>query len=945
MQVIERSRGRTDRRLAVWIVAPLSGLSIALALCACGPQSPSGVLGFIEELPPGDGSGPGSGGTGNPPSGGGEGGGSDDDAIDSQGPVLSVIPTTLTFGSAVAEMSFVVHNAGSGILQYSIVSSVPWAKPAATAGTSTGEFDTIPVSVNRGGLSDGLYAGSMVVTGAGQVRVITLMMTVASSKNPDSVDEVTPVDPTPAGLIIDPQFLNFGTDLSTLPFSIKNSGTTPMFYVITADKGWVTPLPASGSSIGEVDVINVVVDRSKLSAGVQQATLTVSTGQGLTGYVVVQATGTTGAPTPIAAITGRVWRKDQLGSVVGVPNVAVAADNGGGAAVTDAAGYYTLNVPVGWSGSVWPAPADLGYTPRNRPYPPVTSGVSGQDFFGTAILESAPVLSVKWVDDTWGIYTGAYGFSEPRMTATLAHMGNYRWEVTVNNKSMQAKEVWFPWEQNKYALNPDLNDDVLFSSLYAGVALKPTSFVEWGWQGWIYPGISFAPLSIIADGSRARLVAATNWPPQIMYPMYSLQRQILYYKTPLPPNTSRKYSALVLEVEGNAAVGLHPWQIAVDRYSGWLREAMAADGLEPVAHSSWMHNANGFIQMSVMNDAWFDPAQLLAKWNKFKDRFPWVLVWGQMSNYHGDPALAVPPLLPGEKTGCCLDIREEHIRYVPGLTVVANTIKSQGGAIGYYCRPRGEEPNYGMLDDPNLYDGETNMQFFLNWIAKNRDEYAANTFYTDVLGRANFGDPVPIINAFKSGAIAADTLIEGVIDCYPSAGLWDGFLSGQPFGGGPNQPLEKLGQGFISTSVPRFGRYLLGNRIACTGQSNTDGPLWGPAANHFVERQSFLLGAKFNTYNPEQPVGGIDGLNPAVYLAIEEWKKVNFWARRPVYRDRLGIYNLPVGIDARHFVDKNGVSLLAIDNWDQLPNKSFTFKGNTVLVPTSRLSIIEWGGP
>jgi len=65
---------------------------------------------------------------------------------------------------------------------------------------------------------------------------------------------------------------------------------------------------------------------------------------------------------------------------IGVENVTVSADNGGGSDATDATGYYELRVPLGWSGTVTPSKTDWGFNPANQTYSNVSSDQVNQDY-------------------------------------------------------------------------------------------------------------------------------------------------------------------------------------------------------------------------------------------------------------------------------------------------------------------------------------------------------------------------------------------------------------------------------------------------------------------------------------------------------------------------------------------------------------------------------------
>ena len=104
---------------------------------------------------------------------------------------------------------------------------------------------------------------------------------------------------------------------------------------------------------------------------------------------------------------------------------------------------------------------------------------------------------------------------------------------------------------------------------------------------------------------------------------------------------------------------------------------------------------------------------------------------------------------------------------------------------------------------------------------------------------------------------------------------------------------------------------------------------------------AFLLGAKFDAIHVSEDWQDLDVLDRALELTIAERERVNWWLREPVYLDRAGVHDVPAGIDVRRFVDRDGVDLFAIDNWQLQPNLTFGFNGVPVPVPQQQLAIVE----
>ncbi len=78
-------------------------------------------------------------------------------------------------------------------------------------------------------------------------------------------------------------------------------------------------------------------------------------------------------------IEGFVFEQDY---VTPLNDVNVFADNGGGAALTDANGHYELQVDYKWSGNVTPRKYACGFTPEHKYYEDVNGDCADQDFAG-----------------------------------------------------------------------------------------------------------------------------------------------------------------------------------------------------------------------------------------------------------------------------------------------------------------------------------------------------------------------------------------------------------------------------------------------------------------------------------------------------------------------------------------------------------------------------------
>lgn len=836
------------------------------------------------------------------------------------GAVLELKPAVIDFGDSYSQISFVLQNVGAGEVAYAIESSVAWATLSATQGTNAGERDGVTVTVNRADLSVGDYEGQIIVSSENAEIALGLRMRVLA--NPNGGESAS-------DLLALPTILDFGLEQSQLSIGVQAVGRSTVHYSLACPADWVSIAPSSGSSSSEVDTINVAIQRELINPGENTAKITIQGDNGVARSAYVRATGS-----HTHLVTGRV--RSVLG--VGVPGINVAASNGG-SATTDDYGNYAITVPHGWHGTLQATNVSFSYDPPNRVVLDVRSNRGEQNFMGLSPSATAPGFFIRYADGEGRIYQGFPAQSDNRMSATVQQVGPQQWQLDIQNGAQAITEVWFPWDIYPVKLNDNLSDDILFTPLFAGVARLPHEATEYGWNGFVYPSGAFAPLNVLCDPYRARIVAATMWPPKKVTPMWSLHRMALKFDERIEAGQTNRYTMLNAIVEGNAAAGMHPWMLAGEKYSAWLQSALRSANEYP-NYPQWFKNANGWLHVGLMNMVEFDVDWLYQLYGWYGQHFPLVQMWGQMSNYAGTDHAPVPPLQPGEQVYCCLTQRELHTRYIPRLVEFQNYVQSHGGGTSLYTRPRADSSDYEyMLDDPVPLNGETQLAWFQEWVRRNLDENGASSLYFDVLARRYLGPP----NVLRQAIAGAphESVTEGMCDLFPFASLISGFIHGQIAGGLPERPLENLGQGFNTTSVPRFGRFILSDRYVFLGQTNLDENWWGPSADHLIERQIFLLGAKFDIATPWADHNHPEVMAPVVRMILDEWNRVGWWPREPQYKDRLGITELPSGVDARLFVDKDGASILAVENWQQQSGLTFKLWGKTIAVPTAKLSLVE----
>ncbi len=106
--------------------------------------------------------------------------------------------------------------------------------------------------------------------------------------DPDNGDDDDPFDDDNGDpdnepvLDFSPKSLDFGDGTDRLDLQIRNVGIGTLNYTISAEAGWVSVSPSSGSNSGTTDHIEVAVDRVGLAVGNHQTSVVITTADGAT---------------------------------------------------------------------------------------------------------------------------------------------------------------------------------------------------------------------------------------------------------------------------------------------------------------------------------------------------------------------------------------------------------------------------------------------------------------------------------------------------------------------------------------------------------------------------------------------------------------------------------------------------------------------------------------
>ncbi|MGD2245813.1 MAG: BACON domain-containing carbohydrate-binding protein [Candidatus Aminicenantes bacterium] len=160
-----------------------------------------------------------------------------------------------------------IRNASTGTLNYQITSNKKWLVVAPTAGSSTGEWDDLTVSIS--------YTGPLTENQTG-----TLSVTSSNATNSPQTITVNLRKQSPT-IQLNRTSLSFeGVYREANPeakeFKVKNSGTETLNYKLTSNRSWLNVTPRQGKSTGEWDLIRVRVDTASLGLGSYEGRIAVT---------------------------------------------------------------------------------------------------------------------------------------------------------------------------------------------------------------------------------------------------------------------------------------------------------------------------------------------------------------------------------------------------------------------------------------------------------------------------------------------------------------------------------------------------------------------------------------------------------------------------------------------------------------------------------------------
>jgi formylglycine-generating enzyme required for sulfatase activity len=167
-------------------------------------------------------------------------------------PALSVAPDTLLFAPAQDELTLTIRNANNGLLDWQVDAAEAWLSVDPNRGQlGLLEQATVRVSVQRAGLLSGTHAARLTVSSSAGNRVVPVAAMVAQAPR----------------LGLNRTTLDLGTTLTVGAVAVSNTGTGRLTWHAREDLTWCQVQPDLGTTLAEVDTVQVAVDRAGLAPG------------------------------------------------------------------------------------------------------------------------------------------------------------------------------------------------------------------------------------------------------------------------------------------------------------------------------------------------------------------------------------------------------------------------------------------------------------------------------------------------------------------------------------------------------------------------------------------------------------------------------------------------------------------------------------------------------
>ncbi|NCD32536.1 MAG: hypothetical protein EOL87_03870 [Spartobacteria bacterium] len=172
---------------------------------------------------------------------------------------LSLQTNTVEACEKPVTLSFTIRNGGNSILEYAVSNGVSWCSLENGANSSTGQSETVQVSLSALDLEPGIFTNRLIVT-------------ANATNSPQTVEVVLTVEPKAPVFALAPTSMVFeisvgGSKTGQYASVWNEASIAPMPFVVQDNADWLTVYPTSGTSTGDVVDCYVECAPDGLSAG------------------------------------------------------------------------------------------------------------------------------------------------------------------------------------------------------------------------------------------------------------------------------------------------------------------------------------------------------------------------------------------------------------------------------------------------------------------------------------------------------------------------------------------------------------------------------------------------------------------------------------------------------------------------------------------------------
>jgi hypothetical protein len=189
-------------------------------------------------------------------------------------PLICCNPKSFSFSategdSNPAAETLEISNSGVDTIDWTLGDDAGWLSENPTSGSSTGELDTVDVSVDIAEMSTGNYSANIIITAPGAVN------------SPWTVPVSLHIGSSTPEISLNPESLSFtavegGSNPAPETLEIWNSGVDRLDWSLSDDADWLSEDPTGGSSIGEHDTVVLSVDIAGMSVGAYSADINIT---------------------------------------------------------------------------------------------------------------------------------------------------------------------------------------------------------------------------------------------------------------------------------------------------------------------------------------------------------------------------------------------------------------------------------------------------------------------------------------------------------------------------------------------------------------------------------------------------------------------------------------------------------------------------------------------